>query len=433
MRTPPHRTPFPARPLVLTGLFAALFAVGLIVMFQRTRVTSPAPGPPSIAGDADAMRTARAVPRTAHVVDEPSTSAPEPWREAPTRSGVDASNTYKNAFVLFDALTDAEKKMLRNPKEEVDADAAAALFEKIQPILAMLREAMKADYCDWGVAPISMDTPLNYITQAMDLGKLALWSAAYRVGSDPGKAIVDLQTRARLGHHLSDVLIGGLVSASFEAGAQELLRNHLSALDPAAQAAVADFLAGSTLDADLRRGFTNEASMVQNMADELARKSQAEREQVFTSINSGSNSDADRASQQAVLAVFESPERLAAEVAFIRTTEEKMAASLALPEAEFQAWWKATQAEIAHGHPLAEEIIPAIAAVQAKAQQRRVERTLFTAGLDVLQNGPAQLTRYRDPATGGTLTYVPTPAGFELRSPFGVKGKPVTMSFPAPR
>ncbi|MGB8168313.1 MAG: hypothetical protein WCF18_12520 [Chthoniobacteraceae bacterium] len=353
----------------------------------------------------------------------------EAWHEPERRSGVDASNIYKNAFVLFNALTDAEKKMIRNPKDEVDADAAAALFEKIQPILAMLRDAMKADYCDWGVAPITFATPLNYIGQAQDLGKLALWSAAYRLGTDPANAIEDLQTRARLGHHLSDVLIGGLVSASFEATATNLLRDRLSTFDAATRAAAADFLAASTLDGDFSRGFASEAAMVQGMTDDLLKKSREERTQLIGNLYSDANPAERLPKQKEALALLDSPERLAAEVAFIRATEETMAASLTLPEAEFQAWWKATQAEIELGHPLAQLIIPTIAAIQARVQQRRVERTLFTAGLEVLQNGPAQLIRYRDPATGGALTYVPTPTGFELRSPFGVKGKPVTMSF----
>ncbi len=408
-------------------LLAAALLVAVVALWWIGRLNGPAlPVVPEVKPAPASATPAALGSAAAPASTEPKMLTPaEQWHEPERRSGVDASNIYKNAFVLFNALTDAEKKMLRNPKDEVDADAAAVLFEKIQPILAMLREAMKADYCDWGVAPISIDTPLTYMSQAQDLGKLALWSAAYRMSSDPTNAIEDLQTRARLGHHLSDVLIGGLVSASFEAGAQELLRNHLSALDPTAQAAVADFLAGSSLDADLRRSFIGEASMVQSMVEELARKSQAEREQILTSLGS----DEDRASQQAVLALFDSPERLAAEVAFIRTTEEKMAASLALPEAEFQTWWKAAQAEIANGHPLAQQIIPTIAGIQARAQQRRVERTLFAAGVDVLQNGPAQLARYRDPATGRAFTYVPTPAGFDLRSTYGVKGKPVTMSF----
>ena len=102
-------------------------------------------------------------------------------------------------------------------------------------------------------------------------------------------------------------------------------------------------------------------------------------------------------------------------------------------EAQFQSWWKGVESQLASGHPLAQMTLPSLAAVQRKMQQTRVERTLLGAGLEVLQHGPAQLARYRDPATGNALLYVPTPSGFDLRSTYQVKGKPVTMFFSAPR
>ena len=72
------------------------------------------------------------------------------------RSGVDAANIYKDAFVLFDRLSDEEKKMIRQPREEVDAEKAAALFEKILAIMELLRDAAKADYCHWGLARMAL-------------------------------------------------------------------------------------------------------------------------------------------------------------------------------------------------------------------------------------------------------------------------------------
>lgn len=419
------------RLLLVLALLAIAGAVWTLCRTDIAAVPVKAPGSPGSRGS-EPQASAAAPPAASAFPEKLDAAAGAGWREPERRAGVDASNIYKNAFVLFAALTDAEKKMLRNPKDEVDADAAAALFEKIQPILAMLREAMRADYCDWGVSPITMETPLTYFQPAQDLGKLALWSAAYRMGSDPASAIEDLQTRARLGHHLSDVLIGGLVASSFESGAQELLRGSLPALDAAGRAAAADFLAGSTLDADLSRGFRSEAAMIQSMTDDLVRRPPEERARLAANFERGAPAPEREAKLREIFALLDSPERVAAEVAFIRTMEERMADAVALPEAEFQAWWKATQAEIARGHPLAQQVIPAVAALQTRAQQCRVERTLFSAGLDVLQGGPAQLARYRDPATGGALTYVPTPAGFDLRAQYGVKGKPVAMSFARP-
>jgi hypothetical protein len=119
-------------------------------------------------------------------------------------------------------------------------------------------------------------------------------------------------------------------------------------------------------------------------------------------------------------------------VSFLRAVYEQAPGAIRSPEAEFQSWWKRVSSELTAQNPLARLTLPALDSVQAKVQQLRVERTLLTAGADILQNGPAQLGRYRDPATGGALQYVATPTGFELRSPYIAKGKPVTMTFSRP-
>jgi len=163
------------------------------------------------------------------------------------------------------------------------------------------------------------------------------------------------------------------------------------------------------------------------------RKSQAERQQLSGAFDVGARSDLKAEEQRQLMALFESPESLKAERAFLQSTQRKLAAPLGLPEAEFQAWWKAVAAALENGHLPAKAVMPWMASVQARAQQRRVERVLFAAGVDVLQNSPAQLAKYRDPATGAPLQYVPTPGGFELRAKDEAKGKPVTLAFPAAR
>jgi hypothetical protein len=194
-----------------------------------------------------------------------------------------------------------------------------------------------------------------------------------------------------------------------------------------------EFVSASTIDADIGRAFEAEAASVEATAKQLAAKSAQERGQLLSAIDGAAPGSAERAAMEGALAIFDNPARLAAEVAFIRTTEEAMRDAMQLPEAQFQSWWKGVESEIAIGHPLAQMTLPAIAAVQRKVQQSRVERTLLGAGLDVLQNGLARLARYRDPATESALLYIPTPSGFELRSTYQVKGKPVALSFSLPK
>ncbi len=360
-----------------------------------------------------------------------SSETPEERHGPVKRDGVDAANLYADAFVLFDQLTDAEKAMIRKPSEEVDADQAAKLFEKIQAIMALLRAAAKADYCDWGTGEITFDTPLTHVSKAQQLGSLALWAAAYRFSTDPAGAIDDLSARARLGHYLSDTLIGVLVAGSFQGPANDLLRDHLGFLDAAATSKALEFVAGSTLDSDLTRAMDGERKFADSWWTRLERMDPLERGQAI--LNAGSTSAGGRdlwdGAKELATGLLYSRQRIADEIALVRTVHKTSADAMRLPEAEFQNWWKGVATEVKDTSTLARLVLPSVDGVQKTMQRLRVERALLTAGADVLQNGPAQVGRHRDPATGNPLQYVPTATGFELRSPYLAKGKPVTMAF----
>lgn len=420
------------RPKFVTGaLGVALLIAGLLWIRGR-------PGPST--GTDLSMSRADEVSRTpAHTTargevafGKASQASDLPWREAPTRPGIDASNIYKNAFVLFDRLSEEEKKMIRQPREEFDADKTAALFEKVRAILDLLREAAQADYCDWGQAPYTFETPLPQIGKAQDLGKLALWAAAYEFSRDPAAAIAVLGDRAQLGHHISDTLIGVLVQTGFERSAHELLLARAPALDASVTVRVLEFLRGSKVDADLVRAFESECAGVEAMGKRLA-STPRETVAMLAGVSGAEANAGTETRNEALVQLVSDPVRLAAEIEFIRDFEKEMGAALTLPEAEYRAWWQEAQTRLTGDHLMAKMLLPSFDPVQARLQQTRVERILLSAGLAVLQGGPAQLAGYRDPATGQALTYVPTPTGFDLRSTYVVKGKPVNLSFPQRR
>jgi hypothetical protein len=418
----PHVPTNPRR----AALLAVLLAICAVIvgMLQAPTESVPAPrSPPASSVMADAPSATGGGPP-----DSPA--APEE-RHGPTkREGVDAANLYADALVLFAQLTDAEKAMIRKPGEEVDAEQAAKLFEKIQAIMALLRAAAKADYCDWGTGEITFETRLPHVSKARDLAKLALWAAGYRFSTDPAGAIDDLAVRAKLGHHLSDTLIGVLVAASIEREANGLLQQHAGSMDATTLDAAASFVGASTLDAGLARAMLSEMSAVQSMAKKFPAMNDDERIHLLLGFSAGDTPTPEqRAEAEPLVASTRDPQRLNAQIEFILSIQGKMADALRLPEAEFQAWWRSVQSSLTEEHALAKWVIPALAVIQPNLQQLRIERTLLTAGADVLRHGPAQAGRYRDPATGGALQYVPTASGFELRSPYLVKGKPVSMAF----
>ena len=420
----PSPTDQPSR--IKLAIVALLICAAIAFVLLPTPDNLPHTADPVATDDPVRTPSSAPLPKT-----EPAKPSGTPWREPTPRAGVDASNFYKDAFALFDQLSDEEKTMLRKAGEEVDADQAAQLFAKIQAIMALVREAAKADYCDWGLGPVNFDTPIPHLGKAQDLAKLALWAAAYRFPSDPSGAIADLRVRAHLGHHLADTLIGTLVASSFEKGAFKLLRDQLGSLDDTAMEEARQFTTASTIDENLSRAFAGEISGMESMIAKLGSQSVEERAKTLSLIHGpGEIAPETRATMDRMESLFRDPPALQAEVAYVRGVEEKAAAAMQLPEADFQSWWQKVQSGSPGLHPLADLAIPGIQPIQRAMQQARVERTLLSAGMAILQSGPAQLGQYRDPATGSALLYISTPTGFDLRATYEVYGKPVTLSFP---
>ena len=409
---------------IIAGVAALLCIPGAVWWIGE----SPRPG------QAEILPAQESAPAPA---DEAAASAAEPpvpdERDATgvERAGVDASTFYKDAFALFDRLTDAEKEMMRGPNEEVDAEKADALFAKIQPIMELLRRGAAADYCDWGLGPIGFDTPLPLIAKSQQLAMVALWNAAYRFPSDAEGAIDDLAARARLGHDVADTLIGWLVEASFEKSATGLLLQNASSLSDNAQARARDFLGSSSLDMDMERAMSAEIEQSQGVFERLAAQQPEERPK-FAQLQGPdrlTSSEEDRMFEQFI----RDPARLKAEAQDVRNMQSQMTEAMFWPDARFAEWAQQFSASHASEHPLVVSAFESMPEIRAKLQIRRIEREMMNAGITVLQSGPEQLSQSRDPVTGRPFAYVPTPDGFELRSTFQVKGKPMTMTFAQPK
>lgn len=321
--------------------------------------------------------------------------------------------------------------MMRRPTEEVDAEKAEALFAKIQPIMELLRRGAAADYCDWGLGPLSFDTPLTYIGKSQSLAALALWNAAYRFPSDAAGAIDDLATRAGLGHHLSDTLIGWLVDASFEKSATRLLLQNASSLNEEGRARAQEFLSSSIIDPDIRRAMEGEMQFSRNAFEKLAAQRPEERP-TFAQLQGVPDDLKDSEENRKFDSLIRDTAWLEAEFQQVRKMQSEMDEAMFWPDARFNEWAQQFTKAFAAEHPLANSAIGVFPGTRTKLQALRIEREMMNAGLAVLQSGPDQLNQSRDPVTGRPFAYAPTPDGFELRSAFQVKGKPVTMTFTLP-
>ncbi len=364
------------------------------------------PAPSATASDASPTRRAVVLP------DASATPSPPP--------GVNGADLYKRAFELFSALTQEEKNMLAHPRDEVDAEKADALFEKIQPIMELLRQAKGATYVDWGLGKMRFDKPMPQLKLVTDLGRLALWDAAYLFPTDSESAVLDLSARVQLGRSIGgDGLIGFLVESSLTTTGIDLIRNNAASLTPPAFSDVMQMVDPSSSTEHFATAMNFEA---ENFAQALAEmlNDPHTRQKVLDDIGGvlppGSN--------------VPDIQSLTAQMKWLAQTEKTFAQKATLPDAQFDAWWSQITEE-ASSQPVAAAAVPNLKQLRTRYQFDALNRSMLATGLAVMQGGPEQIGLHLDPTTGKSFTYVQTATGFELRSTFANQKMPVTMTFPS--
>lgn len=361
-------------------------------------------------------------------------------RDAPpiVREGADASTFYKDAFALYDALSAEERKML-NPKEKVDADQAAALFEKIQPLMELLRQAAKADYCDWGLGEPSVDRKSPLSNKATGLANVAVWSANYRFATDQEGAVDDIAVLSPFGHHVSDTLIAYVLRMGIEAWSTGFFREHAAEFNDIARAKASAVLAESTVDRDLQNALAGEVAIhrssykkyIAQTADERSKLMDA-LEQIGVDFGDETDPNSVRLRAQAE-AIFRDPAKFTAEMNFVQKVQEQMFEVMSWPDAQFDAWMGQFSPEHISEHPIAVPLMDAHRSIRRTLQRVKISSEMMRVGLAVFESGPEVVGQSRDPVTGRSFTYVPKADGFELQSAVHRDGKPITMSFDLPK
>ena len=310
--------------------------------------------------------------------------------------------------------------MLANPREEVDAETAAALFKKIQPIMELLRQAGTAAYCDWAMGPMSANSVMPQLNPVMKLGTVARWSAGYQfLSANPEGAIADLATQSALGQSIGkQAMLGYLVATSLNTGVINLVRDNAGSLSPEAATQALKMLGQSRQPDDLQQAMNTEAQFVLTWAEQLANP--ATRNQALENFGI-----------EGLDGISKNTDSINAQIHWCAQVDRDFAAKAQLSDAEFKAWWAQINQQGA-SQPIAALVLPALDSMRTQLQKTSVNNSMLAAGLAILQSGPGQLGTQLDPTTGQPFSYVQTATGFELRSTFQTKGKPVIMSFSNP-
>jgi len=418
-----NKPAFPQRILIAGLLLAACFTA---LWFSGTGGTDPRTAADGATGNPSPASFE--TPVTADEGVDPAGVVPAPTdRDDPSvPRGVNGTNLYLKASALLKQLSESEKKMIKQPREEVAEAEAKALYEKLRPVLALIHDAARADYYDWGLGEVSIDKPMPQYRIIIELAQAALWSAAYRFAEDPAGAIEDLAARAKIPRSETSILIGGLVASTIERSALDVIRENAAHLNASTLERARTFVTESTFNEDARRSFEGEATMSDSFFNKIAAMVPEERLKWAPSVWG-------EKLEPAAAKVLLDNERLADEVRLVKKFTAQMAEAMSWPDAQFKAWNSEFRAGLSD-YPLAAISLPALDGVRDAFRRVQVEREMLGTGLSILADGPAAAALARDPGTGNPFSYTTTAAGFELRSPtLDEKGKPISMRFAAPK
>lgn len=337
--------------------------------------------------------------------------------------GPNAADFYKKAFELFQTLTDEEKKMIQQPQIEVDAAKTDALFEKIKPIMELLRQAAQANFCEWEQKALRFDTPMPQLQWGTKLGQVALWDAGYRFQTgDPQGAIEDLAARNKLGGNLAQTLIGVLVGNNMQKSGYGLVAQNMGTIDNASSAALDLFLTNSTPCSSLNQAMEFESSAAESLVKSMLDPKERERAREIA------HSVQDTKDENMWNDVITNPQKYLAEVDWLKKVYQEYAAYANASDAEFTVWWANVQTETEQ-HPLSKIAFPSLKNIHDSLRATKVDNSMMQAANAILKGEPQALAIYRDPVTGQSFTYEATENGFVLRSTTTYRGKPITKSF----
>jgi hypothetical protein len=329
-----------------------------------------------------------------------------------------AAAIYRQAFALYDALSNEQKEVVSNWRTNVDASVEAELCEKIQPICELMHQASVLTNCDWGLKrPITFVTPLPHLSQCRNIARAAVWNATHCRTDEPTRAVDDLVATSRLGQIMSPGIIGHLVDLAIQNNVIEAVAEHASILANASDPRLEQLFTDAYCEEGLYRGIEQEGDMISALADEWAAMPPEEFAREMKSLK---NDDPKWQSLD--------PAQVLAAWRQVADLEREHASVLGATDAEYREWLARLQA-VRETNPFVESFLPNFDPVTDRTQVVIVRSAMVAAGLAVMQSGTGALQSHPDPVTGQQFTYTHTANGFELQSGYQFNCQPLKLSF----
>jgi hypothetical protein len=319
---------------------------------------------------------------------------------------VNAADLYREAAGLYTQFTPGEKDILFNRAPQPDPAQAEALHGALQPIMALLKSARKADYSYWGPAPVSLalDSARSAdFTGRQDLSHVTHWEASYVFPGDPAGAVEDLAAQEAIGRSDVPNLLGLLVQAGIHMNAMKLLEKNAASIPSGAAGDISYIVDPAAAERIFEKGMDGEASIIQLRLKEYADPATRDGSYLQKLITDRRDIDPD-------------PKKVISEIEWLAEMERALAPTFTEPEAQFQQWWKRKVLEAA-AMPVANGALKAVEMVTSRARIAAVETAMLDAGLALEWNNEARLKTTIDPSTGKPFTWTKTAGGFEIDSP----------------
>ncbi len=347
-------------------------------------------------------------------------------READSNRVIEATSTnaaaiYRQAFVLYEALSNGEKEVIGNWRTNVDPLVDAELCEKIQPICKLMHQAATLTNCDWGIEePIVSSTRLPHLMPGRNIARAMVWSAVHCRTDDTAGAIDDLVASSKLGSSLSSppIILTHLFDLAIQNLVMEAVAEHASMFTGADDRHLVQLFDDAWYVEELCRAIEGEAYIVSHEADKLAAMPPEEVAHELEELKRMGSSEVQTVDTGQAIAGI----RQAAEL------ERELAEALDSSEADYRDWLARSEA-VRSTNPFVEMFLPVIGTEVDRTQATTVRSAMVVAGLAVIRDGPNALLSHTDPITGQQFTYTETAGGFELQSGYQVNGQPLKLSF----
>jgi hypothetical protein len=322
------------------------------------------------------------------------------------REGTNAADMYHQANELYKQLSADDKKALRDLKKDLDPKRVADLTAKIQPIMQLLRDAVNANYADWGpydFSPAQNQKHAEANGMTLALSGVARWDATYHLDSDPALAVSDLLAAGAMASNHSLDPTGYTISCSVHEDDLAVLEQDagaFSSLSPQETALISD---DTWISQDFKTMADSGASSFQNLLNQYLDPATHDQAATVTSqpFLSGTLPGAAPNAQG-----------LEAELQWAVQALQQYGASVQQPDAAFQQWFAQMKAESAS--------MPIGNLFYGNYDYFQMNRTyaMLAAGIALQQGNQAQFQSIADPATGQPFTVTQTAGGFQLGSPF---------------